>query len=249
MPGNGLRFMAAVHIIEAVRDAAAVDTVAPRRSSCRHCACGFTLVELLVALSILAVMALMSWRGVDAMLRSDEALQAQAREVRVMDVALSQWHTDLDALVHLPPLPSMAWDGRVLRLLRRDAGSAQAGVTVVAWSLREADAHMRWTRWQLAGLHTQGQVKNAWEQAATGATGEALQAAAGPGTAPVPATSTALLPVARWQLAFFQEGRWSEVLTSGHQGLRLLLTLPPSFGGGGVLTIDWVDPRVSGHAS
>lgn len=205
----------------------------------RQASHGFTLVELLVALAILSVMALMSWQGVDAMLRSDEALQAQAREVRVLDVALSQWHTDLDAIVQLPSLPSMAWDGRVLRLVRRDADNAGAGVTVVAWSVREVAARTRWVRWQAPGLRTQGQVRRAWEQAANAA----AQAAPAGG-----ATWTALLPVTGWQLAFFQDASWGEALTARSQGLRLMLTMPAGPGGSGVLTLDWVDPRVSGHA-
>lgn len=200
---------------------------------------GFTLVELLVALAILSVMALMSWRGVDAMLRSDQALQAEAREVRVLDVALSQWHTDLDAVVQLPPLPSMAWDGRVLRLLRRDADSAAGGLMVVAWSVQEVEGHPRWLRWQAPGLRTQERVRGAWEQAAMAAT------QAGPAAG---ATSTTLLPVTGWQLAFYQDGRWDEALTPRSQGLRLRLSLPSGPSGSGVLTLDWVDPRVAGHA-
>lgn len=205
----------------------------------RQASSGFTLVELLVALAILSMMALMSWRGVDAMLRSDEALQAEAREVRLLEVALSQWHTDLDALVRLPPLSSLAWDGRVLRLLRRDADSAQAGLTVVAWSVREVDGRTRWIRWQAPGLRTQGQVRSAWEQAAAQAT-QALPAAG--------AASVALLPVTRWQLAFFEDGRWGETLGARAQGLRLVLGVPSGPGGSGALTLDWVDPRVTGHA-
>lgn len=201
---------------------------------------GFTLVELLVALAILSVMALMSWRGVDAMLRSDEALQADAREVRVLDVALSQWQADLDATLPLPPLPSVAWDGQVLRLLRREAGSTQAGVTVVAWSLREVDAQTRWVRWQATGLRTQGQVQRAWELALQGAT---------PGASADSASSVALLAVSRWELAFFQDGRWSDRPTPRSQGLRLRLAVTSGPSGDGVLTLDWVDPRVTGHAS
>lgn len=201
---------------------------------------GFTLVELLVALSILSVMALLSWRGVDAMLRSDEALQSDAREVRVLDVAIGQWQADLEAIVQLPPLPTMAWDGQALRLLRRDADTAQAGVTVVAWSLREVDAQTRWTRWQATGLRTSAEVRQAWEQAARGSA---------PGRAADGASSTALLAATGWELAFFQDGRWEARQSPRSQGLRLMLAVPSGPSGAGVLTLDWVDPRVAGHAS
>ena len=54
--------------------------------------------------------------------------------------------------------------------------------------------------------------------------------------------------VTGWQLAFFQDASWGEALTARSQGLRLMLTMPAGPGGSGVLTLDWVGPRVSGHA-
>ncbi len=44
----------------------------------RHAVRGFTLVEVLVAISVMALMALMTWRGLDGMLRSQRELQTRA---------------------------------------------------------------------------------------------------------------------------------------------------------------------------
>ena len=58
---------------------------------------GFTLVEVLVALVGLALMAGLSWRGLDSMMRTRDASQQRVDEVAVLQTALAQWRTDLDA--------------------------------------------------------------------------------------------------------------------------------------------------------
>ena len=42
---------------------------------------GFTLIELLVALSLVAVIAVLSWRGIDAMARAQQSTQQHTDEV------------------------------------------------------------------------------------------------------------------------------------------------------------------------
>ena len=72
---------------------------------------GFTLVELLVALFILSLVAVLSWRGLDGMVRAQAATQARADQVLALQVGLAQWNADLEALVpqpQLPPTPTSA---------------------------------------------------------------------------------------------------------------------------------------------
>ena len=45
---------------------------------------GFTLIEVLVAISVMALMSLMVWRGLDGMLRAQSSLQTRADEVRTL---------------------------------------------------------------------------------------------------------------------------------------------------------------------
>ena len=59
---------------------------------------GFTLVELLVALVVMAIMAALSWRGLDVMLRSREITQARVDEVASLENVIRQWDSDLDAV-------------------------------------------------------------------------------------------------------------------------------------------------------
>ncbi|XOT95147.1 type II secretion system protein J, partial [Alcaligenes pakistanensis] len=57
---------------------------------------GFTLVEMLVALTIMALISLMSWRGLDAVLHADEQLGRQARQTQALFNTLSQMGRDLE---------------------------------------------------------------------------------------------------------------------------------------------------------
>lgn len=60
---------------------------------------GFTLVELLVALAIFAVLAAFAYRGLDAMLQSREALQKDARKWRDLSVFVGRLERDLSAVL------------------------------------------------------------------------------------------------------------------------------------------------------
>lgn len=82
---------------------------------------GFTLIEVLVAISVMALMSLMAWRGLDGMLRSQSSLQSRSDEIRSLQAGLGQWQTDLDQLAELTGTPSWDWNGQVLRLTRRTA--------------------------------------------------------------------------------------------------------------------------------
>src|SRR5690606_39313990 len=69
---------------------------------------GFTLIEVLVALTLLALLSLISWRGLDAMQQGGERLDARAQDILSIVNALSQLERDM--LLHasadvLPPVP------------------------------------------------------------------------------------------------------------------------------------------------
>lgn len=132
-------------------------TAAPRLH--RHQRRGFTLVELLVALVVMAVLAAMSWQGVDSMMRAREATQASMERTLRLSNVLAQWEQDLTAIVQTPQsvADALTFDGARVRMLRR----TDTGMQVVVWALREG-ALMRWaspttTRWaQLQEFYLQG---------------------------------------------------------------------------------------------
>jgi len=101
---------------------------------------GFTLVEVLVALVVMATMAAMAWRGIDALVRSREIAQARLAQTARLQTVLAQWEVDLRALqdTHTTVQP-LAFDDGNLVLTRQ----AATGLEVVVWSLREG-ALWRW---------------------------------------------------------------------------------------------------------
>lgn len=100
---------------------------------------GFTLVEVLVGLAIMATLAAMAWRGVEGISRSRAISQESVERTLRLNTALAQWERDLVELEDTGVVPPLAFDGATLRLTRR----LDAGVQVVAWSLR-AGAWWRW---------------------------------------------------------------------------------------------------------
>jgi len=62
----------------------------------RHRPRGFTLVELLVAISILAIVAVLGWRGLDGIVRARVALTQQMETTRGMQLAFAQMQSDCE---------------------------------------------------------------------------------------------------------------------------------------------------------
>jgi general secretion pathway protein J len=60
---------------------------------------GFTLVELLVAISILAIVAVLGWRGLDSIVRARVALTQQMETTRGMQLAFAQMQSDFEHIV------------------------------------------------------------------------------------------------------------------------------------------------------
>jgi general secretion pathway protein J len=57
---------------------------------------GFTLVELLVAISILAIVAVLGWRGLDTIVRARISLTEQMETTRGMQLAFAQMQSDCE---------------------------------------------------------------------------------------------------------------------------------------------------------
>ncbi|HEY5799075.1 MAG TPA: prepilin-type N-terminal cleavage/methylation domain-containing protein [Burkholderiaceae bacterium] len=57
---------------------------------------GFTLIELLVAITILAVVAVLGWRGLDSIVRSRIALTGEMEQTRGMQLAFAQLQSDCE---------------------------------------------------------------------------------------------------------------------------------------------------------
>jgi general secretion pathway protein J len=217
---------------------------------------GFTLVELLVALVALALLAVMSWRGLDGMTRAQAQTEARADEVLTLQVGLAQWGADLDSLMQLPRQPAIDWNGRVLRLTRRGTASVTDGVLVVGWTRRVVNGNGTWLRWQSPQVTTRGELEEQWQRADLWSQNPGDQERL---------YEVAVTPLEEWQIFFFRENAWtnpqSSAATTGvpqlpaagppaiPDGVRLVLTLPPGQAITGTLTRDWVRPTAGGNKS
>ncbi len=100
---------------------------------------GFTLVEVLVALLVMALMAAMAWQGVDSIARTREAGGAHVERIMRLNTVMAQWESDLASVEDTQVVPALAFDGSSLRLTRR----TDEGIQLVIWSLRSGT----WLRW------------------------------------------------------------------------------------------------------
>ncbi|MYM29004.1 prepilin-type N-terminal cleavage/methylation domain-containing protein [Duganella sp. CY15W] len=59
---------------------------------------GFTLIELLLAISILAIIAVLGWRGLDSIVRSRATLNNDMEQTRGLQLAFAQMQSDCENL-------------------------------------------------------------------------------------------------------------------------------------------------------
>ena len=174
--------------------------------STRHA--GFTLIEVLVALSLMALLSLMGWRGLDSLLRTREITRQQVDSASLVHISLSQWQVDLNAVQAQPGLlngVALGWNGNSLQLLRRSGSVTlsgdDAGLWVVAWTVR--DGH--WWRWQSPDLHDRAAVMQAWQQASQWGQNPSSE---------LRRFEAQLMPMGSWQLFYFRDGAWVNPLSS-----------------------------------
>lgn len=233
---------------------------------------GFTLIELMLAIGVMAVLAALSWRGVDAMVRSRDITEERSAEVLALQSGLAQWAADLDAMEPTGLVAAIDWDGQVLRLTRRASASDTPALRVVAWS-RRADAAAgisgisaagQWLRWESTPVVTREQLLQAWDLAARWA------------QSPDDTLRRREVPIAaltEWQVFYYRGDAWTNPLSSAAggpipqlpaqgplaalgatpapapDGVRLVLQLPEAGAVGGRLQHDWAQPTAGGGKS
>jgi general secretion pathway protein J len=156
---------------------------------------GFTLVEVLVALFVMALLAAMAWQGVDSMLRARDAGQVRIERTLRLTTVLAQWEQDLHAVHANTVLPSsLAFDGASLRLVR----DADDGLQLIVWALREG----RWQRWASPVAQRGDELQQHWLESQQLQGGE-------------PAQLTVHEGIAAWQVYFFRGNSWSNAQSTG----------------------------------
>ncbi len=102
---------------------------------------GLTLVELLVAIGVLAFVAVLGWRGLDSITRARESLNADLEQTRGLQLAFAQLQTDCANAVEASMLDGRSplfVDATRVTIARRLQPEAQAGsLQLVSWRLRD----------------------------------------------------------------------------------------------------------------
>lgn len=155
---------------------------------------GFTLIEVVVALVVMAIMTVMAWRAVSALTGSRDHNESSMERTETLQTLIRQWELDLREVQDSAQIPALAFDGATLRLTRR----RETGLQLVSWQLREG----RLTRWESAPVTTTDKLQDAWFRSQQ-LSAQELKALPG------------LNGVSAWQIYFFRGNGWSNAQSSG----------------------------------
>ncbi|MCA1245569.1 type II secretion system protein J [Massilia sp. MS-15] len=169
---------------------------------------GFTLVELLVAISILAILAVLGWRGLDGIVRARIALTEQMEVTRGMQLAFAQMQSDCEHLAGREIVgrrSNLAWDDGRLTLVRKVYNENQPAQLVVV-SYRVVDGIL--VRRETPGTRDLAQLEALWQAAASDAPSE---------SAPPVALQTG---VAAMQVQVWQANAWRAEVQGAPDGAQ-----------------------------
>ena len=207
---------------------------------------GFTLIEVLVAMVVMAIMSLMAWQGVDGIVRTRAANQVRLEQTLRLETVISQWEQDLASLQGKDPaaisestdVPELTCDGQSVRLTRR----AEGGLQVVVWSLRPDSSNSTWQRWAGPAVTTKTALLESFQRTLQFQGNETGQL-------------RALTGLEQWQVYFFVRNAWANCQSTGDvdssasgppalqrqvrpDGVRLVLAFAPGSGLNGSLVRD-----------
>jgi general secretion pathway protein J len=130
-----------------------------------NCARGFTLVELLVAISILAMVAVLGWRGLDGIVRARVALTTQMEVTRGMQLAFAQMQSDAEHMADSTLLDKrpflLAGEDRLTLVRTSFVENEPMRLQVVAYRIRDGML----TRRESAGTRDLVQLDVLWKAA------------------------------------------------------------------------------------
>lgn len=155
---------------------------------------GFTLIEVLVSLLILAVLAATAWKGMDGISTARQVADENLKQTLRLQSVMTQFEADLGQIMDMQIVDGMQFDGAHLRMTRR----INEGVQVVVWYVQSN----RLFRWASPVTTKVGELQKYWISSYQ------LQGRE-------PGTLTALKGVERWQVYCFRGGSMSNCQSSG----------------------------------
>ena len=170
---------------------------------------GFTLIEVLVALLIMAILAGLAWQGLDGIVRARDGSRVVIDRAVRLSTVLTQWEQDLQSVFDTQTVPSIAFDGQTLRMTCRSA----SGVSLVAWSVRGG----LWQRWASPAYVRTDELNEGWLRS--------LQLLGNE-----PGHLTVAEGASQWQVYFNRGGQWSNAQSTGELAQRQPGALAPTGG-------------------
>jgi general secretion pathway protein J len=159
---------------------------------------GLTLVEMLVTTLVLSLMALMGWRGLDALIRSDQSLGATVEQTSRARLAVSQLDLDLQNLTSVGSRSGIEIGPDRIRFVRSSLG----GVQVVVWGLDRGV----WWRWASPPVQTPKETEQWWQASSTATAVVNESAPSRTGQTAIPL----LTGIRVWRIQAFRSNAWAE---------------------------------------
>lgn len=126
---------------------------------------GFTLIELLVAITVLAIVAVLGWRGLDTIIRSRIALTQDLEQTRGIQLAFAQLQNDCAQIASPADIGGrralQAGGDRITMIRSVFAENQPSRMQVVAYRLRDG----RLTRYESVPTRDVKELDSMWQAA------------------------------------------------------------------------------------
>ena len=168
---------------------------------------GFTLIEVLVSLMILAVLAATAWKGMDAIGTARQVADGNLKQTLRLQAVMTQFEADMAQIMETSVVPGMQFDGAHMRFTRR----LGEGMAVVVWYQQRG----LWLRWASPVTSRVGELQKYWMSSYQ------LQGKE-------PGTLLALKGVEQWQVYCFRGGSMGNCQSTGDVVVKSAPPPPPA---------------------
>lgn len=129
---------------------------------------GLTLVELLVAISVLGFVAILGWRGLDGIVRARIALTSDLEQTRGMQLSFAQMQSDCAHLASASLLPNRVTlateQGRLILVRTVSSDNQPSRLQVITYQLKDGEL----TRHESSATRDLMELDSLWLSAANG---------------------------------------------------------------------------------